>query len=198
MLAYFLFKYVMKENRRLQILVQCLFQVIVSNICLILYILFCSVCLKTQSMLILLSAPTIVALVVQPIFLEKVLFKSKVNFSKHIIAATFALISILLCSIVNVPEKTMLILHFILIGYSEEMLYRMIILDRMECSYTTLESVVLTSLIFAFLGHISEPFLDNLIIRFPLGIFLSFLRIKFNNIGVPTIIHAFYNILVTF
>lgn len=73
MLAYFLFKDVMKENRRLQILVQCLFQVMVSNICLILYILFCSVCLKTQSMLLLLSAPTIVALVVQPIFLEKVL-----------------------------------------------------------------------------------------------------------------------------
>ena len=198
MLAYFLFKDVMKENRRLQILVQCLFQVMVSNICLILYILFCSVCLKTQSMLLLLSAPTIVSLVVQPIFLEKVLFKSKVNFSKHIIVATLALISILLCSFVNVSEKTILILHFILVGYSEEMLYRMIILDRMESSYTILESIVITSLIFAFLGHISETILDNLIIRFPLGVFLAFIRIKFNNVGVSTIIHSLYNILVTF
>jgi len=188
----------MKENRKLQILVQCLFQVMVSNICLILYILFCSVCLKTQNILLLLSAPTIVALVVQPIFLEKVLFKSRVNFSKHIIVVILALISIFLCSIVNVPEKTTLILHFILIGYSEEMLYRMIILDRMKSSYNILESIVITSLIFAFLGHISESTLDNLTIRFPLGLFLAFIRIKFNNIGVPTIIHALYNILVTF
>ena len=150
----------MKEKRKVQILVQCLFQVMVSNICLILYILFCSICLKIQSTLLLLSAPTIVALVVQPIIFEKVLFKSDVNFSKHIIVAIFALICILLCSFVNLSEKTTLILHFILIAYSEEMLYRMIILDKMKSSYTILESVMITSLLFAFLGHISEPILD--------------------------------------
>lgn len=188
----------MKENRKLQILVQCLFQVMISNICLILYVLFCSVFLKTQSILLSLSAPTIVALVVQPIFLEKVLFKSKVNFSKNIIVVILALISILLCSLANIPEKTILILHFILIGYSEEILYRMIILDRMKSSYNILESIVTTALIFAFLGHISEPILDNLMIRFPLGIFLAFIRIRFNNIGIPTIIHTLYNVLVTF
>ncbi|WP_242257646.1 CPBP family intramembrane glutamic endopeptidase [Streptococcus thoraltensis] len=126
------------------------------------------------------------------------MFKSKVNFSKHIIVSALVLISILICSFVNVPEKIRLILHFISIGYSEEMLYRMIIVDKMKSSYTILESVVITSLIFAFLGHISEPILDNLIIRFPLGIFLAFIRISFNNIGVPTIIHALYNVLVTF
>ncbi|MGT2757667.1 CPBP family intramembrane metalloprotease [Streptococcus ovuberis] len=188
----------MKENKKLQILVQCLFQVMISNICLILYVLFCSVFLKTQSILLSLSTPTIFALVVQPIFLEKVLFKSKVNFSKHIIVVISALVSILICYFVNIPENIILILHFILIGYSEEILYRMIILDRMKSSYNILESIVITALIFAFLGHISEPILDNLMIRFPLGIFLAFIRIRFNNIGIPTIIHALYNVLVTF
>ena len=188
----------MKENRKLQILVQCLFQVMISNICLILYVLFCSVFLKTQSILLSLSAPTMVALVVQPICLEKILFKSKVNYSQHIIVVISALIIILFCSLVNIPEKTILILHFILIGFSGAILYRMIILDRMKSSYNILESIVITALIFAFLGHISEPILDNLMVRFPLGIFLAFIRIKFNNIGIPTIIHTLYNVLVTF
>ena len=119
----------MKENRKLQILVQCLFQVMISNICLILYVLFCSVFLKTQSILLSLSAPTMVALVVQPICLEKTLFKSKVNYSKHIIVVISALIIILFCSLVNIPEKTILILHFILIGFSEEILYRITLID---------------------------------------------------------------------
>lgn len=188
----------MKENKKLQILVQCLFQVMISNICLILYILFCSVCLKVQNILLLLSTPTIIALVVQPIVLEKILFKSKVNYSKSIIVVILALISILLSSFGNVSERAIVILHFILIGYSEEILYRMIILDKMKSSYTILGSILITSLIFAFISHISEPFLDNLIIRFPLGIILAFLRIKFNNIWLPTIIHALYNVLVSF
>lgn len=169
------------------------FEYLLDIICLILFSFF-----KNSEHTVIIKCPYNVALVVQPICLEKILFKSKVNFSKYIIVVISALISILFCSLVNIPEKTILILHFILIGFSEEILYRMIILDRMKSSYNILESIVITALIFAFLGHISEPILDNLMVRFPLGIFLAFIRIKFNNIGIPTIIHTLYNVLVTF
>lgn len=178
-------------------MLQYLFQATVSNVCLILYTLFFSVCLRTQKVLLLLSTPTIIALIIQPILIEKFAFKSKANFSKHTMMIMLTLLSILICSSSNMSEKNIWILHFIFIGYSEEMLYRMIILDKLRSSYSIFESIVISSLIFAFLGHISEPIWDNLVIRFPLGVFLGLIRIKLKNIGVPTICHALYNILLT-
>lgn len=89
-----------------------------------------------------LSTPTIIALIIQPILIEKFAFKSKANFSKHTMMIMLTLLSILICSSSNMSEKNIWILHFIFIGYSEEMLYRMIILDKLGSSYSIFESIL--------------------------------------------------------
>ncbi|MFD1900979.1 CPBP family intramembrane glutamic endopeptidase [Enterococcus termitis] len=98
----------------------------------------------------------------------------------------------------NLPtnQKIIIIIHFLMIAFAEEFFYRYFIFNIISQNARCVHTVIITSLIFAFVGHISEPFLDNLLYRLPLGILFSVIRVWSKSISVPTVIHAIYNLLI--
>lgn len=89
-----------------------------------------------------------------------------------------------------------MILHILAIGISEEIMLRSIVYDEVHSKFNTVISVIITSLIFAFIYHSGSDWQSNLLIRFPLGVILSILRIKTNNIYSSILFHSWYNMLV--
>ena len=96
----------------------------------------------------------------------------------------------------NSSEIPAMILHILAIGISEEIMLRSIVYDEVHSKFNTVISVIITSLIFAFIYHSGSDWQSNLLIRFPLGVILSILRIKTNNIYSSILFHSWYNMLV--
>lgn len=195
-LAYFFGKN-MKETHKINRIINCLCQVVISNISLVLYILISGLCFHNKSNFLLLTVPTIFALVFQPILLAKVLsLYDNTKNVKYFLCGIIFLLLIFIIAMCPLSDRVILIIHFMIIAYSEEILYRVILLEELDASFNPLASIVISSLFFAFLGHLSEPILSNLIIRFPLGIILAFVKMKTHTVVFPTFVHALYNIML--
>lgn len=88
--------------------------------------------------------------------------------------------------------------HFLIVAISEEVILRSVIMYEMR----TLVSnpfilCIMNAVIFAFVYHSSEDFLSNLLIRVPLGLVLSYSRLKSNDIYLPIMLHWAYNMGLT-
>lgn len=95
-------------------------------------------------------------------------------------------------------EKALpVIIQLCIIGASEETLCRGIIYYEIDKGFhNKWISIILSSLIFAFLFHSGDTDLANLIIRMPLGIVLASVRCCTGNIYNSIIIHIWYNSLM--
>lgn len=89
-----------------------------------------------------------------------------------------------------------LMIHYMIAAFCEEFLYRNIILKRLLESWGIISSIIISSVIFSVIGHIGESPVDNLIYRFPLGIFFCIFRLKSKSLLYTSAIHAFYNLIL--
>lgn len=179
---------------------------IVTSVILVTLILFSRIVLKIDNVLLTLTIPTIVSLIIVPyVFTEisgiaTVTFK-RVNFKQILLMiCLFSIFAVIYVGSknINLPvnQKIIMVAHFLMIAFSEEFFYRLFIFDIISQNTRFAQTVIITSLIFAFVGHIGEPFLDNLIYRLPLGILFSVIRVWSKSVSVPTVIHAIYNLLI--
>ncbi len=95
------------------------------------------------------------------------------------------------------PVSIILLMFFswLIISFSEEILYRGVMQRRMSFLFGQIPGLILASLLFAFAGHIREPFFDNLIYRLPFGIILGFLYLRKQSLFVPILVHCVFNFL---
>jgi membrane protease YdiL (CAAX protease family) len=99
--------------------------------------------------------------------------------------------------IYNMPAAIilMMFLSWLVISFSEEILYRGIMQRRFSCLFGQIPGVIVASALFAFAGHTREPFFDNLIYRLPFGIILGYLYLRKQNLFVPICVHCVFNFL---
>lgn len=159
-----------------------------------------------SNILLKVTLPTVIALVIIPVILAKLINKPdkvflKWNEKELVISCIAMCIFSGLYYVFNgtkFGEVTILFLlaHYFIAAFSEEFLYRHIILNELLQSWNVFFSALLCGLIFSMLGHIGDSPLDNLLYRFPLGVFFSIFRLKTNSVLYTSVIHAFYNLLL--
>lgn len=88
------------------------------------------------------------------------------------------------------------IIHPLIISFSEEFLFRSLIMYILLKNFKSFHTYIIGSFIFAFILHINGDFLGNLIIKFPISILLYFLADKYG-LQETIAIHWIYNMLVT-
>lgn len=179
---------------------------VLSGLSLIILILVSELVLKQNEMLSALTLPTLLSLVVLPVVLKKFLGiqgEDVVTFNKLKIFILLLLTIILVIIYFikfqkNISEQTMIILivHYYLAAFSEEFLYRKIIIDDISSKWNDIAGLIISAILFAFIGHLGEGFINNFIYRLPLGLILGVIKIKTKTIAYTTIIHAFYNLFL--
>ena len=92
---------------------------------------------------------------------------------------------------------TIYVLHFLAVSISEETFSREIQFKYLYERIGKINAIIITSIIFAFILHLNEKFIENLIIRLPLGLALCIIR---NKLGLLKSIlgHWFYNLIIIF
>lgn len=105
--------------------------------------------------------------------------------------------------IVDSNEPTTYTLIYLLLNYliawEEEFLYRGIVPSLLKnVIRINFLILIIQGLIFTFIAHIESTFIDNLIYRFPLSLFLYQIKVKFNSIYYPVTIHAVWNIFLSY
>ncbi len=179
---------------------------VVSGVALLIVVLIMNILPTKSGILLRMTLPTVISLVIIPIALAKFLNKTEKVFFKWskkelwISSILIIAFSIIYCNLnANLFGKftiLFLLAHYFLAAFSEEFLYRNIILNELLESWNTFYSVLLCALIFAVIGHVGESPLDNLVYRFPLGVVFSIVRLKTNSVLYTSVIHAFYNLLL--
>lgn len=87
--------------------------------------------------------------------------------------------------------------YFLCVAIGEEYLFRHIIYKILSKEFNIVLISIIGSILFAFLLHLNEPFLINLINRFPSSIILYFIRYNIN-LSFSIITHWIYNLLLTY
>lgn len=88
--------------------------------------------------------------------------------------------------------------HFFIVAVSEETILRSVIMDELQqLPLNRFFLCLVNAAIFAFIYHSADDFLANLLVRVPLGLVLSYARLKANDIYLPIMLHWAYNMGVT-
>lgn len=90
----------------------------------------------------------------------------------------------------------LVIIKFMVVAISEEILYRIYLQKILEKIFTVRIALLLQSFMFAFILHSGLPVILNLLLRFPIGIILTCIYKKNNRIDIPILIHYFYNFII--
>jgi len=85
--------------------------------------------------------------------------------------------------------------RWFLIVLAEEIFYRGLIQRRLSNLCCHWCGLVFASIIFAFWGHISLPFMDNLVLRFPFGLIVGYLYLRSGSLLLPVGAHWVYNLV---
>ncbi len=143
--------------------------------------------------ILILAASIIISLAVVP----KILYEKIEGFSSPIsIDLRSILFFIIVFTILVKFVGFNLTVHFLAVGISEEVLFRHLHLKYLEPIVGQKVAVIYTSLLFAFLLHMGEPVLANLLVRLPIGVGLALIRIRFGLNSAITC-HWIYDILST-
>ena len=133
--------------------------------------------------------------VVPYLFFYKVL-KYKVSIpDKHKILMGMLFNILVLVVLLATCDKS-LVLHFLVIGVSEETAFRFILNDYLEDQMGTGWALLITSIIFAFVLHLNESIWGNLIIRLPIGLGLGVIKKRFG-LDKAIAAHWIYDVVVS-
>lgn len=97
-------------------------------------------------------------------------------------------------------ENTMfmvaLIVHYALLGVSEEYISRVVVLKILSEKYNGVLSIIISAFIFSFILHNNENFIVNLLVRTPLGIFFGYITRKTKCAYYTMSLHAIYDLIL--
>ncbi len=129
------------------------------------------------------------------LFFTKVM-QSRVNIpNKHQILMGM-LFNILVLVILLATRDKSIVIHFLIIAVSEETAFRFILNDYLEDQMGAGWALLVTSIIFAFVLHLNESILGNLLFRLPLGFGLGFIKKRYG-LGKAIAAHWVYDVLVS-
>lgn len=77
----------------------------------------------------------------------------------------------------------------------EEIFFRGLIFDKLKLIYSTKNAIIISSILFYLIHLVYGTFLSFLYI-IPLGLFLGYLRDRYNNLIYPIVSHFFYNFII--
>ena len=106
------------------------------------------------------------------------------------------LFNIIVLVILLATRDKSLVLHFLVIGVSEETAFRLILNDYLEDQMGAGWALLITSIIFAFVLHLNESILGNLFFRLPLGFGLGFIKKRYG-LGKAIAAHWIYDVVVS-
>lgn len=199
----------MEKEIRLNPLIFCFLLSVLSLLLLLILILACSILPFNVGILTYLTLPTFIALFLVPKLIE-LFYKRKIEIvkqKKYTVRPIFSIgifLLLLTCywfflqdKFENGDDFLLLVFHYLIVSLGEEYMYRDLMLNSLRSSYSVYVSVILSSILFAFIGHINESIMINLVVRFPLGLILGWIASKTNSITYPIIIHTLYNLIVS-
>jgi len=88
-------------------------------------------------------------------------------------------------------------IQFGVIAAGEETLYRGVLQRRLSGILSLLPGIVLSSAVWAFVGHVRQPALQNLIIRFPVGLLLGYIYVRSKSLYPAMLAHWLLDMAVT-
>lgn len=108
---------------------------------------------------------------------------------------------ILFCSVLDAYYSKLnlfyaLVLHNFAVALAEEILVRGIIFAELKKIFNLYSSIVIDALIFAFVFHANDDIKINLLVRFPLGLFLALIATRSKSIHPCILFHWSYNIII--
>ena len=106
------------------------------------------------------------------------------------------LLGIAIGSSLLIINETSAVIHFLVVAFSEEVLFRVVQYRFLEKQIGVRKAIIFSSIIFAFVLHLNDPFIGNLLIRLPLGIVLCFLRYKFG-VAKSVYAHWIYDVVIS-
>lgn len=77
----------------------------------------------------------------------------------------------------------------------EEIFFRGLIFDKLKLIYSSKNAIIISSILFYLIHLVYGTFLSFLYI-IPLGLFLGYLRDRYNNLIYPIVCHFFYNFII--
>ncbi|WP_163581717.1 CPBP family intramembrane glutamic endopeptidase [Gracilibacillus saliphilus] len=109
---------------------------------------------------------------------------------------SFAVIIYSCIQIQDIPW--IMLVHFAVIGLGEELVFRGILLYRLQQVMNSWLAILISAAVFAFVFHSGQPFLDNVSYRLILGVVFGFIFLRSKNIWGVASIHFAYNFFVTY
>lgn len=157
-------------------------------------------------MLVGLTVPTALALYLLPKVIQRLLFSNTKKVTtcirKHWIAIgcyiVFCVIYILYFK-GEFESNLMLItviFHYTIVSLGEEFTYRRLIPQILCTRYKVWTSILISAFMFAFILHMNESLLLNLLIRFPMGVVFGYITTRTNSIITTVVLHTVYNLVV--
>jgi membrane protease YdiL (CAAX protease family) len=86
-----------------------------------------------------------------------------------------------------------LCIRWLVVAFGEEILYRGIIQRRLSRIYGKYCGLILASALFAFVGHLQAPLIDNTILRLPFGLILGYSYLRSSSLLIPIVMHWSFN-----
>ena len=86
--------------------------------------------------------------------------------------------------------------HFMIIAIAEELYFRVFQFNYLKEQLGVKKAIIISSVIFAFVLHMNDPILGNLLIRLPLGIVLCLIRYRFG-VSKSIAAHWIYDVVVS-
>ena len=195
-------------KRKYALLITLTISVISAFILLFLMICFSFLNIRTmeESMLVGLTLPTVISLYLLPKLFKRI-FDPKINRPankmfqrwKAILFLTgFVVLYVMICwqKFESISMMLVIILHYTVVSLGEEFTYRKLILGFLDRRYKTWIAVVASAFMFAFILHISEDVVRNLLIRFPMGIVFGCIAVKTDTIAYTIVLHTIYNLTI--
>lgn len=104
---------------------------------------------------------------------------------------------ILIFAVLSLKFPLIYVFHFSIIAIAEEIHFRGVQYEYLKKQYGIIKTVIITSLLFAFLLHLNDGVMSNLLIRFPLGLVLGLIRYRFG-INECILFHWVYDLIAVF
>lgn len=140
------------------------------------------------------------SLLVSLVVIPYCVYKKMLDYRMEKIEKKKAIVEILLETVIFVIlscffEKT-IVLHYLVIATAEEIHFRKFQYEFLKNKLGMKKALIISSAIFAFVLHLNDPILGNLMIRLPLGIVLCLIRYKFG-ISKSIAAHWIYDVIVS-